>query len=165
MKIGAVQRHSLIDFPGKIAAVIFLQGCNWRCPFCHNPSLVLPEQFEKPILEESVFRFLKKRREKLDGVVISGGEPTIHKDLPVFIRKIKELGFSVKLDTNGSDPEMLRDLIDQVPGVREEMLAKTPLGRMATPHDQANAAVFLASDLASHITGEQLVVSGGEFMA
>lgn len=112
MRIGGLQKFSLIDYPKKVAAVIFTQGCNFRCPFCHNPDLVLPEQYNNPISEEEVLAFLEKRKGQLTGVVITGGEPTIHKDLGDFLRKIKSLGYAIKLDTNGSDPESLEALVD-----------------------------------------------------
>ncbi|HOQ31914.1 MAG TPA: anaerobic ribonucleoside-triphosphate reductase activating protein [Candidatus Hydrogenedens sp.] len=111
MKIGGFQPFSLSDFPNCVSAIVFTQGCNFRCPFCHNPSLVLPELFLPPIPEESLFTFLNERKNKLDGVVITGGEPTIQSDLWEFVRKIKELGYKVKLDTNGSNPEVVEKLI------------------------------------------------------
>ena len=110
MKIGGLQKTSLIDFPDCVSAVVFLQGCNFRCPFCHNPELVLARFFQKPFEESEFFAFLGKRKGQLDGIVISGGEPTVHADLPDFIRKIRTLGFKIKLDTNGSNPKMLGDL-------------------------------------------------------
>jgi len=113
MKIGGFQKFSLIDFPGKLSAIIFTQGCNFRCSYCHNPELVDPEEFSKLIPEKEIFDFLKKRQGKLDAVSITGGEPTLHKDLPDFIRKIKEMGFLVKLDTNGTNPEMLNKIIEK----------------------------------------------------
>lgn len=112
MLIGGLNKMSLIDFPETVSAVVFTMGCNFRCPFCHNPELVLPEKFNTPLDEEELFSFLKKRKGLLDGVVVTGGEPTIHKDLPEFVTKIKELGFKVKLDTNGTKPEMLKELIE-----------------------------------------------------
>lgn len=112
MRIGGLQKFSLIDYPKKVAAVVFTQGCNFRCPFCHNSDLVLPEQYNNPISEEEVLAFLEKRKGQLTGVVVTGGEPTIHKDLADFLRKIKTLGYAVKLDTNGSDPEFLKALVD-----------------------------------------------------
>lgn len=112
MKIGGIQKLSTVDFPGHIAASVFTLGCNMRCGYCHNPELVLPEQFLEPIPEEDILAFLKTRQGLLDAVVISGGEPTIHDDLPKFIRAIRNLGFKVKLDTNGTRPEMLKELID-----------------------------------------------------
>jgi pyruvate formate lyase activating enzyme len=114
MKFGGWQRCSLIDFPGKVSAVLFTQGCSFRCPFCHNPGLVLPDQFSDfSISEEEIFSFLEKRKGKLDGVVISGGEPTLHKDLPTFIRNVRSLGFEIKLDSNGSRPDVVETLIKE----------------------------------------------------
>jgi pyruvate formate lyase activating enzyme len=113
MKIASLLKQSFIDWDGKIAAVIFTKGCNFRCSFCHNPSLVYPEQLNKTpdIPETEVFGYLESRKNWLDGVVVTGGEPTIHEDLPCFIEKIKQIGYLVKLDTNGSDPVMLHQLI------------------------------------------------------
>lgn len=113
MKIGGLLKFTLIDYPGKRAAVIFTQGCNFRCPYCHNPELVRPELFRAPLPEEEVFDFLGRRRGVLEGVVVSGGEPTVHGDLVPFIEKVKGLGFLVKLDTNGTRPDVLRDLLDR----------------------------------------------------
>ncbi|MBU3934821.1 anaerobic ribonucleoside-triphosphate reductase activating protein, partial [Patescibacteria group bacterium] len=115
MKIGGLQRTTLIDYPGKIAATVFLSGCNFFCPWCYSPELVLPEKIKKQpkVSEKEFFAFLKERQGLLGGVVICGGEPTMQKGLPDFIKKIKKLGFSVKLDTNGSNPRMLKDLIDK----------------------------------------------------
>ncbi|MDQ5988330.1 MAG: 7-carboxy-7-deazaguanine synthase [Syntrophus sp. SKADARSKE-3] len=111
MKIGGFLPFSLIDYPGCISAVIFTQGCNFRCPYCHNPELVDPMQFNQCLNEDTVLSFLEKRRGRLDGVTITGGEPMIHKDLPSLIREIKKMGFAVKVDTNGSNPEILHELI------------------------------------------------------
>ena len=115
MKIGGLQKLTLIDYPGKIACTVFLIGCNFRCPFCYNAELVLPEKIERqPIIsEKDFFNFLKERKDLLEGVSLTGGEPCIYKDLPDFIKKIKNLGYSVKLDTNGSNPQMLKELIDK----------------------------------------------------
>ncbi|MDI3525822.1 MAG: pyruvate formate lyase activating enzyme [Tenuifilum sp.] len=112
MKIAAIQKHSLIDYPGLISCVIFTHGCNFRCWYCHNHWLVLPKSEFNPIGEQDALSFLKSRKGWLDGVVVSGGEPTLHIDLPNFIEQIKRLGFRVKLDTNGTNPEMVRYLID-----------------------------------------------------
>ena len=116
MLIGGFQKLTLIDYPGKVATTVFTVGCNFRCPFCHNPELVIPErelvkQF-KPI-EKEFFTFLGKRKGKLDGVCITGGEPTLYPDLPEFIRRIKAMGFLVKLDSNGTNPKMLRKLFKE----------------------------------------------------
>ncbi|MEK7562230.1 MAG: anaerobic ribonucleoside-triphosphate reductase activating protein [Patescibacteria group bacterium] len=115
MIIGGLQKTTLIDFPGKLACTVFLSGCNFRCPWCYSKELVLPEKIiNQPRIEEKeFFDFLRERKELLEGVVICGGEPTINKDLPKFIEKIKNLRFAVKLDTNGYNPKMLKDLIDQ----------------------------------------------------
>ena len=108
-----LQKLTLLDFPGKMAATVFTGGCNFRCPFCHNGSLVIPERFGETLPEEEFFAFLNKRRGILEGVCVSGGEPTLYPDLPEFIKKIRSLGFLVKLDTNGSRPDLLEKLIDE----------------------------------------------------
>lgn len=113
MKIGSIQKTSLIEFPGFLSCIIFTQGCNFRCPYCHNPELVLPEKFGDTISENEVFSFLEKRRKYLEGVVITGGEPTIQMDIFDFIKKIKSLNFKVKLDTNGSKPEIIEELLNK----------------------------------------------------
>ncbi|MDR2737324.1 MAG: anaerobic ribonucleoside-triphosphate reductase activating protein [Puniceicoccales bacterium] len=110
MKIGGVQKISLIDFPGKIAAVVFTQGCNFRCQFCHNESLVLPEKFGLGTDMDEFFDFLGERKRKIDAVVVSGGEPTLHHDLDAFLCRVKDLGFLSKLDTNGTNPQILQNL-------------------------------------------------------
>jgi pyruvate formate lyase activating enzyme len=111
MKIGGLRRVSLIDYPGLICATIFLQGCNFKCPYCHNPELVDPGLFRTSIKENTVMEFLDSRKGKLDAVTICGGEPTIQDDLNRFIKQIKKMGFAVKLDTNGSQPNVIKALI------------------------------------------------------
>ena len=125
MIIGGLHKFSLLDYPDKISAIVFTQGCNFRCQFCYNPMLVwsttgckdtfsTEKETEGRFLNEGdLFDFLKSRQGKLDAVVISGGEPTLHRDLPEFIKKIKDLGFLVKLDTNGTSPEMVKKLLEQ----------------------------------------------------
>lgn len=104
---------TLIDYPGKLATTVFTVGCSFRCPFCHNPELVLGSQASvNSNLEKEFLDFLKKRQGKLEGVCITGGEPTIQSDLVDFIRKIKKLGFLVKLDSNGTRPDVLKKLLD-----------------------------------------------------
>lgn len=113
MDIAGLQKNTLLDYPGKIACTVFLAGCNLRCPFCHNPSLVLPGRAEPPAMGEGeLLAFLKKRRGLLEGVCITGGEPTLHRDLRSLVEKITALGYPVKLDTNGTNPEMLRQLLE-----------------------------------------------------
>jgi pyruvate formate lyase activating enzyme len=111
MQIGGYVPSSLSDFPGRIAAVVFTQGCNWRCPWCHNPALVYPERFTPPLPETDVLARLAARRGQLDGVVVTGGEPTLQADLAGFLAQVKALGFATKLDTNGSRPEVVRALL------------------------------------------------------
>jgi len=112
MRIGGLERFSLIDFPGVPAAVVFTRGCNFRCPYCHNGSLLTGETVSDDALsEERVLSFLESRRGRLSGVVVSGGEPTIQPDLPRFLASIRGMGYAVKLDTNGSRPEMIERVI------------------------------------------------------
>ena len=110
--ICGLQKMTLLDFPGKVACTVFLGGCNFRCPFCHNSELFMGKP-EKLMEDEDFFKFLNTRKGLLDGVCVSGGEPTLYKDLPAFLRKIKELGFAVKLDTNGSRPEVVKALVTE----------------------------------------------------
>ncbi len=116
MFIAGFQKLTLIDYPGHIAATVFTVGCNFRCPFCHNPELVvrgaLGVEYGKA-KEKEFFELLKERKGKLEGVCITGGEPTIQADLAKFIRRVKELGYKVKLDTNGARPDVLRDLFQE----------------------------------------------------
>ena len=113
MKISGIQKLTLLDYPGTVACTLFTAGCNFRCPFCHNAMLVLPEQIEDASLsEDEVLGFLKKRQGVLDGVAITGGEPLLHRELPELLGKIKALGYKIKLDTNGSNPELLRGIIE-----------------------------------------------------
>jgi pyruvate formate lyase activating enzyme len=113
VKIGGFQKVSLIDYPGLISAIVFLQGCNFRCPYCHNSELVVPGLFRPCLSENEVLEFIRRRQGKLDAVVISGGEPTIQDDLIDFIRKIKKIGYAVKLDTNGSNPQIIKSLLEE----------------------------------------------------
>ena len=110
MKIGGIQKLSLVDYPNKTCAALFTIGCNMRCGYCHNPELVLPERYADNIPEDDIIAFLATRVNRLQGVTISGGEPTMHQDLPDFIRRVKAMGFLIKLDTNGTNPEVLKDL-------------------------------------------------------
>jgi pyruvate formate lyase activating enzyme len=111
MNIGGFVPCSLSDFPGRVAAVVFTQGCNWRCPWCHNPALVYPDRFTPPLPEADILARLAARRGQLDGVVVSGGEPTLQPDLAEFLGRVRALGFATKLDTNGSRPDVVRSLL------------------------------------------------------
>lgn len=112
MIIKGLQKTTLLDFPGKVACTVFTGGCNFRCPFCHNASLVLSPAELPDLSEEEFFDFLTKRRGILDGVCITGGEPLLQKDIIPFLERIRALGFGIKLDTNGSFPEKLRQIVD-----------------------------------------------------
>jgi pyruvate formate lyase activating enzyme len=138
MKIGGLQKVSLMDYPGKICAIVFTQGCNFRCPYCHNPELVEPCLYQEPLPEESIFSYLERRQGKLEAVTITGGEPAIQSDLISFIKQVKALGYLVKLDTNGSKPEVLEDLINfklvdylamdiKAPLIRYASVTRTPV--------------------------------------
>ncbi len=127
--MGGLQRFSLIDYPGKLCCVVFTQGCNFRCPYCYNRSLVLPEFYDEPLPEDAVMEFLRLRRGLLDAVVVSGGEPTLQEDLPEFLSSVRELGFLTKLDTNGSRPEVIGDLLDRGLLDYVAMDVKAPLKR------------------------------------
>lgn len=110
MIIGGFQKMTMLDFPGKIACTVFTYGCNFRCPFCHNASLVIDEA--ETVSEKEIMDYLEKRKKMLDGVCITGGEPMLQKGLFDFMKKVKDLGLLVKLDTNGSFPELLKKAID-----------------------------------------------------
>ena len=126
LKFGGLQKTSLIDFPNKIASVLFTAGCNLRCPFCHNWRLVL--ESEGPFLSESqVLEVLESRKRHVRAVVVSGGEPTTQKDLPKFLAKLKRMGFAVKLDTNGFFPDVLEECLPYLDYVALDV--KTSLGK------------------------------------
>ena len=113
MLISAFQKSTLLDYPGKLACLVFTYSCNLRCEYCHNPELVI-QPFRKNIAisEEDIISFLQKRESLIDGVVITGGEPTLQKDLIPFIKKIKDMGFLVKLDTNGTNSKVVKKILD-----------------------------------------------------
>jgi len=111
MKIGGLQKTSLLDYPDKLSAIIWTVGCNFKCPFCYNKDLV--EGNADLISEDEIFSFLEKRKGLLEALVISGGEPLIHKDILSFCEKVKKLGYLIKIDTNGTFPEKLKELIDK----------------------------------------------------
>lgn len=142
MRIGGLQKVSLIDYPGKIAAIIFTRGCNFRCGYCHNPELVNPDFFIKPIPSEEVFAFLKSRQGELEGVVVTGGEPLLQEGLNDFLKKIKRLGYLIKLDTNGSFPKRLKDIIKKKLVDYLAMDIKAPLGlksEILNPKSETNS--------------------------
>jgi len=112
MLISGLQKLTLLDYPGRVACTVFTGGCNFRCPFCHNSALVLPEQLSQGPAAEELLRFLKKRVGVLDGVAVTGGEPLLHPDIGDFLKEVKALGFLVKLDTNGTFPDRLISLVE-----------------------------------------------------
>lgn len=117
MTFSGFEKTDLINYPGLVASTVFTCGCNFRCPYCHNPEFVIQGSdetyFGESYTEEEILAYLTKRRALLDGLVISGGEPTLHKDLAPFMRRVKDMGYKIKLDTNGSKPAVLKDLISQ----------------------------------------------------
>lgn len=131
MKIGGIQKVSLIDYPGEISAVVFCQGCNFRCPYCHNPELVNPELFAECLPEERILSFLRGRVGRLDAVTVTGGEPTIQHRISSLIRRLKDMGYLVKLDTNGSMPGVLERLIAEKQVDYIAMDIKGPLAKYA----------------------------------
>jgi pyruvate formate lyase activating enzyme len=141
MHIGGLEKLSLIDYPGELSAVVFTIGCTFRCPFCYNPMLVLfkhrngnkTDEDHTQIKERDLFLFLESRVGKLDAVVISGGEPTMQVDLPEFIRKVKALGFKIKLDSNGTNPAMLEKLLE------ENLIDYLAMDIKAAPSDYSKA--------------------------
>lgn len=131
MKLGGLVKFTLIDFPGTPAAIVFTQGCNFRCRYCHNPELVYPHLFTPSMPEKEVLAFLQRRQGTLEGVVISGGEPTLQEDLVRFMADIKALGYKTKLDTNGTRPEVIKELIDKKLVDYIAMDLKAPLEKYA----------------------------------
>jgi len=112
MIIGGFQKFSLLDYPGKISSIIFTQGCNFACAYCHNKELIRTKEYNNVITPDEILSFLKQRKKKLDAVVITGGEPTLQPDLLEFMKEIKSLGFLIKLDSNGSRPEIIKEAVN-----------------------------------------------------
>jgi pyruvate formate lyase activating enzyme len=132
MFIAGMQKLTLLDFPGVVACTLFTAGCNFRCPWCHNAGLVLPEEASDRLLESGeVLSFLEKRKGVLDGVCVTGGEPLLHAELPDFLKRVKDLGYRVKLDTNGSFPERLEALVREKLADRVAMDIKNGPSRYA----------------------------------
>ncbi len=154
MQLGGLQKLTLLDYPGHIACTVFTSGCNFRCPFCHNASLVLPEQFGPALDPEEFFSFLEKRKGILDGVAITGGEPLLHKDMPAFLARIKALGFGVKLDTNGSFPDALDSLI------RENLVDRVAMDIKNSPSLYGETAGLPGMDLSAIDRSRALLLEG-----
>lgn len=141
MKICGLNKTTLLDYPGRVASTIFLGGCNFRCPFCHNSSLVLHPEMEPSISQEEILAFLKRRKGILEGVCITGGEPTLDRELPEFLKKIRELGYPIKLDTNGSRPDILKKLTE------EHLVDKIAMDIKASPENYHRLTGIAAPDL------------------
>jgi pyruvate formate lyase activating enzyme len=163
MIIGGLEKMTLLDYPGQLAAVVFTKGCNFRCHFCYNPLLVWPDKetdekkYEKtypPISEDEFFLFLENRKGKLDGVVITGGEPTLHSDLPEFIKKIRALGYKIKLDTNGTNPKMLEKVLAEKLIDYLAMDLKAPLEK----YEQVVSATVNCQDLQKSV---KMIIESG----
>lgn len=153
MKLSGIQKLTLLDFPGKVACTLFTPGCNFRCPFCHNASLVF--SCVQNITEEEVLSFLNKRTGILDGVCITGGEPLLQKDIAVLLRKIKEMGFLVKLDTNGAFPERLEPLL------KEKLVDYVAMDIKASRRNYHNAIGLTTVDLDSIERSVELLKTSG----
>ena len=150
--IGGLQKVTLLDFPGKVACTVFLTGCNLRCPYCHNPDLVLTKDNGKYISEKEFFEFLLSRKGKLDGVCITGGEPTLYPNLTNLICRIREMGFLVKLDSNGTVPEMLEHLL------REKLLDYVAMDIKNAPSRYAETC---GADVIEHIKKSAALLKTG----
>lgn len=150
MKIHGFNKLTLLDFPGRVACTVFTGACNFRCPFCHNATLVLCPESQPAISEEDILSVLKERSGYLEGVAITGGEPTLYSDLPEFIEKISSLGYPVKLDTNGSNPAMIRNLVERKLINHVAMDIKAAPGNYSAAvgiNDFSMDAVFESADL------------------
>lgn len=141
MKIYGLNKTTLLDYPGRVAATIFLGGCNFRCPFCQNSSLILDPGSQPEIPEEEVLSFLKKRKGILEGVCVTGGEPTLSPELPAFLKKIRTLSYPIKLDTNGTRPKLLKSLAEQ------ELIQMTAVDIKACPDNYPSLCGMLHPDL------------------
>lgn len=165
MIIKGLQKFTLIDFPGKLACTIFTFGCNFRCPYCQNPELIIDDGRE-PISESWILNFLRQRRGFLEGVCISGGEPTIQGDLIDFLIKVKRIGYLVKLDTNGSNPKVLREaieggLIDYVAmDIKAPLRKYDEVARVKVDKGKINESIKVIRDLAPDYEFRVTVVPG-----
>ena len=161
MKIGGFQKVSLIDYPGRISAVVFTQGCNFRCPFCHNPELVEPERFEGLSPEAEILTFLEKRKGRLDAVVITGGEPTLQTELIPFIIHLKAMGYRIKLDTNGALPDVLEEMLGRGLLDYVAMDIKAPLERYSEVTKTKTDGQRILKSI-SLIMGSSVIMSSGQ---
>lgn len=155
MKVTGIQKLTLLDYPGVVACTVFTAGCNFRCPFCHNAMLVLPEQIDNECLtDDEVFGFLKKRRGVLDGVAVTGGEPLLHADMPEFLARVKEMGYKIKLDTNGSNPELLSEI------VKNKLVDRVAMDIKNAPEEYARTIGLESFDIAPVERSKEMLLSG-----
>ena len=155
MLISGLQKLTLLDYPGTVACTVFTGGCNFRCPFCHNASLVLPERLQGDANGvETVLDFLRKRQGLLEGVAITGGEPLLHSDMDVFLRQVRSLGYRIKLDTNGSFPDRLRQLIE------EGLVDRVAMDIKNSPELYARTVGLRALDLSAIDRSRELLLEG-----
>lgn len=155
MKVTGIQKLTLLDYPGVVACTVFTAGCNFRCPFCHNAMLVLPEQIDDECLtDDEVFGFLKKRRGVLDGVAVTGGEPLLHADMPEFLARVKELGYKIKLDTNGSNPELLSEI------VKNKLVDRVAMDIKNAPEEYARTIGLKSFDIAPVERSKEMLMRG-----
>ena len=154
MIVSGLQKLTLLDYPGHVACTVFTAGCNFRCPFCHNAPLVLPERMGQDTDEAAVLAFLKKRQGILDGVAITGGEPLLHRDIPQFMEKIKALGYSIKLDTNGSFPDLLESIL------RAGLVDRVAMDVKNSPEEYGKTAGVPGLDLSRVERSRDLLLSG-----
>lgn len=155
MKVTGIQKLTLLDYPGVVACTVFTAGCNFRCPFCHNALLVLPEQIDDECLtDDEVFGFLKKRRGVLDGVAVTGGEPLLHADMPEFLARVKELGYKIKLDTNGSNPELLSEI------VKNKLVDRVAMDIKNAPEEYARTIGLKYFDIAPVERSKEMLLRG-----
>ena len=155
MKVTGIQKLTLLDYPGVVACTVFTAGCNFRCPFCHNAMLVLPEQIDDECLtDDEVFGFLKKRRGVLDGVAVTGGEPLLHADMPEFLARVKELGYKIKLDTNGSNPELLSEI------VKNKLVDRVAMDIKNAPEEYARTIGLKSFDIAPVERSKDMLLRG-----
>lgn len=155
MKVTGIQKLTLLDYPGVVACTVFTAGCNFRCPFCHNAMLVLPEQIDDECLtDDEVFGFLKKRRGVLDGVAVTGGEPLLHADMPEFLARVKELGYKIKLDTNGSNPELLSEI------VKNKLVDRVAMDIKNAPEEYARTIGLKSFEIAPVERSKEMLLRG-----
>ena len=155
MKVTGIQKLTLLDYPGVVACTVFTAGCNFRCPFCHNAMLVLPEQIDDECLtDDEVFGFLKKRRGVLDGVAVTGGEPLLHADMPEFLARVKELGYKIRLDTNGSNPELLSEI------VKNKLVDRVAMDIKNAPEEYARTIGLKSFDIAPVERSKEMLLRG-----